>query len=60
MGRVEIVNGTLAKGFGIMGGYIAADRDTSATPSARTRRVSSSPPRWRRRLPQARSRASAI
>jgi len=27
MGRVDIVNGTLAKGFGIMGGYIAADPD---------------------------------
>jgi 5-aminolevulinate synthase len=27
MDRVDIVNGTLAKGFGIMGGYIAADRD---------------------------------
>ena len=27
MGRVDIVNGTLAKGFGIMGGYIAGRRD---------------------------------
>jgi 5-aminolevulinate synthase len=27
MGRVDIVNGTLAKGFGIMGGYIAANAD---------------------------------
>jgi 5-aminolevulinate synthase len=27
MHRVDIVNGTLAKGFGIMGGYIAASRD---------------------------------
>jgi 5-aminolevulinate synthase len=27
MGRVDIVNGTLAKGFGIMGGYIAASAD---------------------------------
>jgi 5-aminolevulinate synthase len=26
MGRVDIINGTLAKGFGLMGGYIAADR----------------------------------
>jgi 5-aminolevulinate synthase len=28
MHRVDIVNGTLAKGFGIMGGYIAASTDT--------------------------------
>src|SRR5437763_12289557 len=27
MHRVDIINGTLAKGFGIMGGYIAADAD---------------------------------
>jgi 5-aminolevulinate synthase len=29
MQRVDIVNGTLAKGFGVMGGYIAGTRDLS-------------------------------
>ncbi len=29
MHRIDIINGTLAKGFGVMGGYIAASRDIS-------------------------------
>ena len=28
MSRVDVINGTLAKGFGVMGGYIAASRAT--------------------------------
>ena len=27
MDKVDVINGTLAKGFGVMGGYIAASRD---------------------------------
>ena len=27
MNRVDVINGTLAKGYGVMGGYIAASRD---------------------------------
>ena len=31
MDRVDIINGTLAKGFGVMGGYIAGSRDLCDT-----------------------------
>jgi len=31
MDRISIINGTLAKGFGVMGGYIAASRDCCDT-----------------------------
>ena len=32
MQRVDIINGTLAKGFGVMGGYIAASSDLRCHP----------------------------
>ena len=34
MDRVDIINGTLAKGFGVMGGYIAGPRDLHLKTSA--------------------------
>ena len=52
MDRIDIVNGTLAKGFGVMGGYIAGSR--ACCDAIRSmRRALSLPPRSRRPSPQA-------
>ena len=34
MARIDVIEGTLAKGFGTLGGYIAADKCDRATPCA--------------------------
>jgi 7-keto-8-aminopelargonate synthetase-like enzyme len=58
MHRVDVIEGTLGKAFGVMGGYITGSEKLS-TSCARLRPASSSPPPFRRPLPPVRSPRSA-
>ena len=49
--RIDVIEGTLAKAFGTLGGYITGTSAVISTPCAPMRRASSSPRRCRRRSP---------
>ena len=60
MDQIDIIEGTLAKGYGTLGGYIASERGSSSMRCAAMRRNSSSPLPFRRWWRQAPARRCVI